>query len=107
VLALGEEKIPIDNLTTDYSMLLETQQAIGQDSIFSGFFAPTWTILQRRYLQSVGLPHDKHQASRSMKALTIEILTHCHTTVWLLRNSHLHVTDPYKHLHILAQIQEL
>jgi hypothetical protein len=36
----------------------------------------------------------------------------CHT-VWLLRNQHLHGTDlnnttsSYKHLHLLAQIQEL
>jgi hypothetical protein len=35
----------------------------------------------------------------------------CHT-VWLLRNQHLHGADPnnltsYKHLHLLAQIQEL
>jgi hypothetical protein len=37
----------------------------------------------------------------------------CHTLCWLLRNQHLHGIDPnnnitsYKHLHLLAQIQEL
>jgi hypothetical protein len=103
--------IPIDGLDDEYAMLLETQQSIGEDSLLFGFFSTDWVRLQDRYLQAVGLPHALHEASRAIRSLMVSFHDHCHS-VWLLRNEHLHGTDPRnstssKHLHLLAQIQYL
>jgi hypothetical protein len=103
--------IPIDNLADEYTMLIATQQSIGADSLLFGFFSVDWARLQERYLQAVGLPRAHNEASRAIRSLIVTFHDHCHS-VWLLRNQHLHGTDPrnttsYKHLHLLAQIQEL
>jgi cytochrome b len=60
---------------------------------------------------SRSLPRDRHQAASGIQALLTAMLAQVHT-VWLLRNEHLHGTDPfqqrsYKRLHLLAQIREL
>jgi hypothetical protein len=62
-------------------------------------------------LRARGLPMSKQQATRAIRSLIQLFHEQCHS-VWLLRNQHLHGTDPvnttsYKHLHLLAQIQEL
>jgi hypothetical protein len=103
--------IPITALADEYSMLIETQQSIGEDSLLFGFFSTDWARLQDRYLQAVGLPRDPNEASRAIRSLIVAFHNHCHS-VWLLRNQHLHGTDPknttsYKHIHLLAQIQDL
>jgi hypothetical protein len=103
--------ISIMALTDEYGMLIETQQSIGEDSLLFGFFSVDWTRLQDWYLQAVGLPRALNEASRAIRSLIVAFHNHCHS-VWLLRNQHLHGTDPknttsYKHLHLLAQIQDL
>jgi hypothetical protein len=103
--------IPIDSLPPEYTILLTTQQAIGVDSLLFGFFSEDWVRLQDQYLQARGLPCSENKATRAISSLILTLHEQCHT-VWLLRNLHLHGTDPnnitsYKHLHLLAQIQEL
>jgi hypothetical protein len=103
--------IPIDNLANEYTMLIATQQSIGADSLLFGFFSVDWARLQERYLQAVGLPRAHNEASQAIRSMIVTFHDQCHS-VWLLRNQHLHGTDPrnttsYKHLHMLAQIQEL
>jgi hypothetical protein len=92
-------------------MLLETQRSIGEDLFLLGFFANDWARLQDRYLKAVGLPRVHHEACRAIRSLIVAFHDQCHS-VRLLRNQHLHGTDPrnstsFKHLHLLAQIQEL
>jgi hypothetical protein len=103
--------IPITNLSVEYSMLLTTQQLIGEDSLLFGFFSTEWVRLQSRYLRSVGLPSAHNEPNCAIRALLVAFHDQCHA-VWLLRNPHLHRTDPrnlssFKHMHLLAQIQEL
>jgi hypothetical protein len=105
--------IPIDNLHARYTVLLTTQRSVGADSLRFGFFTEEWVRLQDRYLQARGLPRrSQNEASRAIRSLILTMHDRCHT-VWLLRNQHLHGTDlnntttSYKHLHLLAQIQEL
>jgi hypothetical protein len=92
-------------------MLLTTQYSIGDDSLLFGFFSNDWVRLQERYLHARGLPSSKQESTRAIRSLIQLFHEQCHS-VWLLRNQHLHGTDPanttsYKHLHLLAQIQEL
>jgi hypothetical protein len=102
---------PILALAPEYTILLEHQIALGPHSLFFGFLPPAWSTLQQRYLTVRELPRDKQQANHWMKAL----IRHCHNfchTLWLLRNSHLHgkadgASTSYKHLHLLAQLEEL
>jgi hypothetical protein len=59
----------------------------------------------------VGLPRALNEACRAIRLLIVAFHDQCYS-MWLLRNQHLHGTDPrnstsYKHLHLLAQIQEL
>jgi hypothetical protein len=87
------------------------EQTIGVDSLLFGFFSTDWVRLQDRYLRAVGLPQLKHEALRAIRLIITAFHDQCHV-VWLLRNAHLHGTDPndttsYKHLHLLAQIREL
>jgi hypothetical protein len=103
--------IPLTNLPAEYSMLLTTQQSIGADSLLFGLFSTEWVRLQSRYLRAVGLPSAHNEPSCAIGALLVAFHDQCHA-VWLLRNQHLHGTDPrnissFKHLHLLAQIQEL
>jgi hypothetical protein len=92
-------------------ILLVHQISLGPHSLFFGFLPPAWSTLQQRYITARDLPCDKQQADRWMKA----IIRHCHDfchTLWLLRNSHLHgkaanASTSYKHLHLLAQLDEL
>jgi hypothetical protein len=105
------EPVPIDNLPDEYAMLRTTQATIGADSMMFGYFAKEWIVLQNRYLVALELPHSRNQAANGIKSIVIHLLEQCHTC-WLLRNSHLHGTDPnntcsYKHLHLLAQVTEL
>jgi hypothetical protein len=105
------DPIPLDNLTDEYTMLMTTQDTIGSDSLLFGYFSPTWTFLQERYLRAIDQPVGHHQASRGIKAIITQTLEQCHCT-WLLRNEHLHGTSPcqphsYTHLHLLAQVTEL
>jgi hypothetical protein len=105
------DPILLDNLTDEYTMLVTTQDTIGQDSLLLGQFSPTWTILQERYLRTIDEPVGHHQAFCGIKALITQTLEQGHCT-WLLRNEHLHGTSPfqphsYKHLHLLAQVTEL
>jgi hypothetical protein len=93
--------IPVNNLAPEYRTLLQAQ----------GLFVSHWLPLQDRYLASQNLPRDKHQAASGIQALLGTLLAQVHT-MWLLRNEHLHGTDPfqersYKRLHLLAQIREL
>jgi hypothetical protein len=95
----------------NYSMLLTTQQSIGVDSLLFGFFSTEWVRLQDRYLRGHSLPCSQNEVTRAISSLILTLHEQCHT-VWLLRIQHLHGTDPnnitsYKHLHLLAQIQEL
>jgi hypothetical protein len=103
--------IPLDNLNADYRALLQSQTQLGPKSIFFGLFVNGWLALQDRYLLALKLPGDKHQAASGIHALITLLLEQVHS-VWLLRNEHLHGTDPlqqhsYKRLHLLAQIREL
>jgi hypothetical protein len=103
--------IPLNNLANEYTLLVTTQRSIVHDSIFFGFFSRDWVRLQDRYLKTLGLPRAKSEATRAIRSLIILCHDQCHGT-WLLRNQHLHGTDPsnitcYKHLHLLAQIREL
>ena len=105
------DPIPLDNLTDEYTMLLETQLALGADSILYSLLSTDWVPLQQRYLVACNLPHTKNEASRALKRITTDLMLHCHS-VWLLRNQHLHASNPnlatsYKKLHLLAQIKEL
>jgi hypothetical protein len=102
---------PLYNLADEYLVLLETQQTIGVDSLLFGFFSTDWVRLQDRYLRAVGLPQLKHEALRAIRSIITAFHDQCHV-VWLLRNAHLHGTDPnnttsHKHLHLLAQIRAL
>jgi hypothetical protein len=70
-----------------------------------------WVSLQHRYLIALDLPHSRNQAARGVKAIILQLLEQCHAC-WLLRNTHLHGTDPlkttsYKHIHLLTQVNEL
>jgi hypothetical protein len=103
--------IPLGHLADEYMILLETQRSIGADLLLFGFLSLEWTTLQDRYLTTLGLPRSKHEAARAMRSLAIMFHDQCHV-VWLLRNQHLHGTDPanttsYIHSHLLAQINEL
>jgi hypothetical protein len=99
--------IPLeDHLADEYMILLETQHSIGDDSLLFGFFSLEWTTLQDHYLTTLGLPRSKHEAARAMRSLALMFHDQCHV-VWLLRNQHLHGTDPanttsYIHSHLLA-----
>jgi hypothetical protein len=109
---LTSPAIPLTNLADEYLMLLSTQRSIGEDSLLFRLFSTAWARLQDRYLRAaVGLPHQKYEAARAIRSLITAFHDQCHV-VWLLRNQHLHGTDPqnttlYKHLHLLAQICEL
>jgi hypothetical protein len=85
----------LTNLAEDeYLVLLETQQKIGVNSLLFGFFSTDWVHLQDRYLRAVGLPQLKHEAPRAIRSTSITAFhDQCHV-VWLLRNAHLHGTDP-------------
>jgi hypothetical protein len=103
--------IPLRHLADQYTTLLTTQRSIGLDSLFFGFFFTNWVHLQDRYLKTLGLPRSKNEANCAIRSLIILCHDQCHGT-WLLRNQHLHGSDPanitcYKHLHLLAQIKEL
>jgi hypothetical protein len=103
--------IPLVNLTADYCALLQAQTLLGPNSIFFGLFVNGWLALQDRYLMALKLPQDKHQAASGIHALITALLEQVHS-MWLLRNEHIHGTDPlqqhsYKRLHLLAQIREL
>jgi hypothetical protein len=103
--------VPVDILHPEYSMLITTQQSIGIDSLLFGFLSTEWVHLQDRYLRAHSLPCSQNQATRAISSLIMTLHEQCHM-VWLLRNQHLHGADPnnltsYKHLHLLAQIQEL
>jgi hypothetical protein len=103
--------IPLDNLPDEYAMLHTTQETIGEDSLFFGYFTTDWVSIQNRYLIALYLPHSRNQAARGIKATILQPLEQCHAC-WLLRNTHLHGTDPsqntsYKHIHLLAQVTEL
>jgi hypothetical protein len=103
--------IPLDNLPDEYAMLKTTQETIGVDSILFGYFTTDWVKLQHPYLVTRDLPHSRNQASQAIKATILQLLEKCHEC-WLLRNAHLHGTDPratcsYKQLHLLAQVTEL
>jgi hypothetical protein len=103
--------IPLDNLDEDYLALMHAQARLGPNSIFFGLFVNGWLALQDRYLVALQLPRNKHQAASGIHALLTSLLEQVHA-VWLLRNEHLHGTDPlqqhsYKRLHLLAQIREL
>jgi hypothetical protein len=92
-------------------MLKTTQEEIGADSILFGYFSHDWVKLQHRYLTACSLPSSRNQASRGIKAIILQLMEQCHAC-WLLRNLHLHGTDPrntssYKHLHLLAQVTAL
>jgi hypothetical protein len=93
-------------------MLKTTQETIGVDSVLFGYFATDWVRLQHCYLVAPDLPHSRNQASRAIKATSIfQLLEKCHEC-WLLRNTHLHGTDPratssYKQLHLLVQVTAL
>jgi hypothetical protein len=83
---------------------------MGEDSLFFGYFTTDWVSIQNRYLTALDLPHSRNQAARGIKAIILQLLERCHTC-WLLRNTHLHGTDPlqntsYKHIHLLAQVTE-
>jgi hypothetical protein len=102
---------PMDNLAPEYTILLEQQHALGANSLFFGFLPSGWYTLQHRYLVARALPRDKNQVDNWMKAFIRNCHDFCHA-LWLLRNSHLHGKAPgastsYKHLHLLAQIEEL
>jgi hypothetical protein len=106
-----EPPIPLTHLAPEYVTLLNAQNLLGPDSIFFGLFVSHWPPLQDRYLLSQNLRRDKQQAASGIQALLGTVLQQVHT-VWLLRNEHLHGTDPfhhrsYKRLHLLAQIREL
>ena len=103
--------IPTHNMSPEYTMLMTTQLQLGTDSIFFGFFVKEWYLLQHRYLQVRHLPHNHNQADNAIKAVISALLLQTQS-IWILRNSHLHGTDPlrqhsYARLHLLAQIQEL
>ena len=103
--------IPIDNIPSEYSMLLTTQLQLGTDSIFFGFFVKEWFILQNRYLQARRLPTNRNQTASAIQTVISAVLLQTQS-IWTIRNSHLHNTDPlqqhsYARLHLLGQIQEL
>ena len=103
--------IPINNIPPKYSMLLTTQLQLGPDSIFFGFFVHKWTQLQDWYLRAQNLPHHCNQAATAIHTVSSALLLQVQS-IWLIRNTHLHGTDPlqqqsYVHLHLLIQIQEL
>jgi hypothetical protein len=103
--------IPLTHLADEYGMLLTTQRSIGEDSLLFGLFSTDWVKLQDRYLRTLGLPRSRHEATRAIRSMIQLCHEQCHS-IWLLRNNHLHRTDPnnltcYKHLHLLAQIHEL
>jgi hypothetical protein len=111
VLLTTLQPIPLTDLNDEYLMLLATQRSIGDDSLLFGFLSTEWLRLQDRYLYTLGLPRSQHEASRAIRSLIMLLHDQCHG-VWLLRNQHLHCTDPfnttsYKHSHLLAQITEL
>jgi hypothetical protein len=103
--------IPLTQLPDEYKMLLTTQCSIGTGSLLFGFFCDNWVRVQDRYIWARGLPSSQQEATRAICSLIQLFNEQCHS-VWLLRNQHLHGTYPtnttsYKHLHLLAQIQEL
>jgi hypothetical protein len=106
------QPLPLTDLNDEYLTILATQQwSIGKDSLLFGFLSTEGLRLQDRYLASLGLPCSQHEASRAIQSLILLVHDQCHV-VWLLRNQHLHSTDPsnttsYKHSHLLAQITEL
>jgi hypothetical protein len=107
----ASDPIPLENLTDDYAMVKTTQEEIGANSILFGYFSQDWVKLQHRYLTTRSLPLSRNQASRGIKAIILQLMEHCHAC-WLLRNLHLHGTDPrntssYKHLQLLAQVTAL
>ena len=96
---------------TEYAMLRTSQLTLGTTSIFFGFFVHEWSTLQDRYLRFRGLPHERNQAQSAVRGVTAALLLQVHH-IWLIRNTHLHQTDPmqqysYTHIHLLAQIKEL
>jgi hypothetical protein len=104
----NSDPIPLENLMDDYAMLKTTQEEIGEDSILFGYFSTDWVKLQHRYLTARSLPTSRNQASRGIKAIILQLMEQCHAC-WILRNLHLHGTDPRntwlnKHLHLLAQV---
>jgi hypothetical protein len=101
----------LQNLAPEYTALLQTQRDLGPNSVFFGFFVHDSLTLQDRYLKRRSLPRDRNQAASGINSLIQALLEQVHS-VWLLRNEHLHGTDPlqqysYKRLHFLAQVREL
>ena len=87
-------------------MLCTSQLTLGSTSIFFGFFVHKWSTLQDRYLRSRGLPHERNQAHSAMRSVTAALLLQVHN-IWLIRNAHLHQTDPmqqhsYTHIYLLS-----
>ena len=102
---------PGQQLTDEYAMLHTVQNSIGSNSLFFGFFSREWYTIQRRYLHVCLLPSNANQADNAINSLIIATLRQVHE-IWLLRNAHLHGTDPlrkhsYVHFHLLAKIREL
>jgi hypothetical protein len=103
--------LALDHLPNEHALLLANQDLLGPDSLFFGFLPAQWARLQDKYLLFRGLPNQRHEAVTGIKAMVTALLSQVHST-WLLRNEHLHGTDPlqqssYKRLHLLAQIREL
>jgi hypothetical protein len=69
------------------------------------------TLSSSVFCQLNALPNQGHEAVTGIKAVVTALLSQVHST-WLLRNEHLHGTDPlqqtlYKRFYLLAQIREL
>ena len=96
----------------DYAaMLCTTQLQIGPSSLHEGLLATGWVDAQFDFLERNNLPRRKNQASSVFKVLLTDLFNHTHEC-WLLRNTHLHVSNPlshrcFKHRHLLQQIQAL
>jgi hypothetical protein len=87
--------ILLTNLNDEYVMLLATHRSIGEDSLLFGLMPMEWLRLQDHYLRTLGLPRSQREASRAIRSLIMLIHDQCQV-VWLLRNQHLHGTDPFK-----------
>jgi hypothetical protein len=88
--------IPLTQLPDEYKMLLTTQCSIGTDSLLFRFFCYDWVRLQDRYLRARGLPSSQQEATRAIRSLIQLFHEQCHSVVGLLRNQHLHGTDPLR-----------
>jgi hypothetical protein len=98
-------------LPPEYQSLLQSQRALGDDSLMFGFFHRSWIHLQHRYLLHMGHPCHKNQATTALKSWSTTIFQSVHD-LWLLRNTHLHGSDPtslhsYKRIQLLLEIAAL